>query len=110
MYSQNERVNCIVLSKGEIVNVKKMVFGAIHLYKKTKKFETPIRKSRPRKTTPPEDRIICRTSKNHPFMTSRKIKAEVGQEVNVEISARTIRRRLQESGLRVCLAAKKNRL
>lgn len=86
---------------------KKMVFGAIHLYKKTRNFETPARKPRPRKTTPADDRHICRTSKSNPFMSSHDIKAEVAEQLNVEVSARTIRRRLQEAGLRGCIAQKK---
>ena len=52
---------------------KKVLFGTIHLYNKTKKFETPARKSRARKHTTAGDRIICRTSKRNPLLSSRSI-------------------------------------
>ena len=84
-----------------------MNFGAIHLYNKTNEFETPTRKPRARNTTLAEDRIICRASKRHPFLSSREIRAEIGLQINAEISTRTIRRRLQDSGLRGCIAQKK---
>ena len=46
---------------------KKMVFGAIQVFKRTGSFETPKRKPIERKTTPKEDRLICRISKADPF-------------------------------------------
>ena len=75
------------------------MYVAIHLYNKTKKFGTPARKPRVRKTTPTEDRIICRTTKRKPFQSSRRVKAEIGQNITLGICSRTIKRRLQESGL-----------
>ena len=84
-----------------------MVFGAIHFYNKTKKFKTLGRKHRARKTIPAEYTVICRTSKKkNPFLSSCGIKTEIGQNINSKIFTRTIRRRLQESRLRRCMAHK----
>ena len=96
---QNEQLSMSAIAQ-KFACSKKMVFGAIHLYNKTKEFETPARKPRARKTTLAEDRIICRASKRNPFLSSREIRAEIGLQINAEISTRTIRRRLQDSGLR----------
>ena len=73
-------VNCAWLPGGKTFNVsyctkvfllqKNVIFGAIHLYNKTKKFEIPAKKPKARKTNPAEDRIICRAIKRNPLLSS----------------------------------------
>ena len=89
---------------------KKLILGEIHLYNKTKKFETPTGKPGTRKTTPAEDRTIFWSSKRNTFLSSRGINVEIGQNVTSEISTRKIRKHLQKSGLCGCSVQKKNRL
>lgn len=91
----------------ELLCSKKMVYGAIKVYAETGSFENPKRKKRPRKTTVKEDRLICRYSRTNPFLTSQDIQHAVRSQLSTQITARTIRNRLTEAGLRGCIARKK---
>lgn len=58
--------------------------------------------------TDKEDRLISRISKLHPFNTSADILSEVKEKSNhINISAKTIRRRLNRFQLRICIARHK---
>lgn len=103
---QNEKQSMSAIAKRFCCS-KKMVFGAIQLFKRTGSFENRKRMPMPRKTSPYDDRIICRTSKANPFLTSTKINELVAPQITQNISARTVRRRLQEAGLHGCIARKK---
>lgn len=59
-------------------------------------------RGRPKKTTLNTDRLIIRTAKQEPFMTSSQIKSIV----DADISSRTIRRRLQDAKLPARVARK----
>lgn len=84
-----------------------MVHNAILHYGSNGSAENKERKCRPKKTTPAEDRLICRTSKANPFLSSKQIYGEISPQLTNGISTRTIRRRLLEGGLRGCIARKK---
>lgn len=86
---------------------KKMVFTAIKTYNSTASLDNLPRKKRSRKTTLMEDRLICRSSKADPFMSSKQINEAVSNTLRNKLSDRTIRRRLGEVGLRGCIAQKK---
>lgn len=98
---QNMSIRKIAL---ELVCSKTMFRNAIRHYAENGTIENKNRPPRPRKTTTEEDRIICRTSKKNPFLTSSEIRKEVGPQLTDEIAERTIRRRLQENELRGCIA------
>jgi transposase len=59
-----------------------------------------IKKSgRPKKTTPRLDRAILNISKNDPFLSSRRIGAQIEETMGVIVTSRTIRNRLIEAQL-----------
>lgn len=74
-------------------------------YLKTGKTEDRNRSGRPCITTEKENRLICRISKNNPFLTAR----EIGQQCEIlcKASVDTVRRVLRRSGLIGRIAAKK---
>ena len=65
------------------------------------------RSGRPLSTTPRENRVLTRLSLNNRRATSRNLKREFEDATGTSISPRTVRIRLQKSGLRGCIAAKK---
>lgn len=86
-------------SRGKINN-------AIAYFKKHETFENLPRKKL-RKTTPTDDRILVRLSKSDPFLTSTEIRAQMEDNYGVNISAQTVRRRLQENSLNGRIARRK---
>ena len=60
-----------------------------------------------RKTNKREDNIIKRISQADPFKSSRQIQVEVQSSYGIEVSSKTIRRRLNEVSLRGCIAQRK---
>lgn len=86
---------------------RKLVQNCIKHFEKYNTTDNKIRKPPPRKTTINMDRQIVRMSERDPFLTSNKIKAKIEEQYNVVVSSPTIRRRLQEAGLRGCIAKKK---
>lgn len=91
----------------EILNFSRgKINNAINYYKKHKTFNNLPRK-KPRKTTAAEDRIIVRLSKSDPFLTSMEIRAQIEQNHGIQISAQTVRRRLQENKLNGRIARRK---
>ena len=79
----------------------------ISAFKKTGKVDTKPHTGRPRKTTPRFDRRLKVLSMCNRFKTATKLRAELAQEGENTVSVRTVRRRLQNSGLRGCVAVKK---
>lgn len=71
---------------------------------------------RPKKSTQREDRTLIRISNENPFLSSTKISTILNGEHNIDLSARTVRRRLVENGLfgrrpaKKPLLSRKNRL
>lgn len=65
------------------------------------------RAGRPRKTTEKLDRIIRRKSTGAPKKTAKDIAQEINEEHQVEVSAKTVGRRLDSFGLRARTIAKK---
>lgn len=92
-------VELLHFSRGKVIN-------AIKYYKKNNTFDNLPRK-RPRKTTEPEDRIISRMSKKNPFSSSNEIKEKLRTKYDINLSARTVRRRLQEIDLPGRISRKK---
>lgn len=79
---------------------KNMVFNAVQHVRRNKTVQNVPRKQRLRKTTPQEDRMMVRLAKADPFIGSVFIKNELfGADVTAGVSARTVRRRLEEAGL-----------
>ena len=75
-----------------------MVYNALQLVREDSIYlqEDKPRAVLKRKTTPFEDRAIIRKSKKDPFKSSKEINKEFCAEIGLEISVRTIRRRLNE--------------
>lgn len=78
-----------------------MVYNAIRLSEIDRKYHTQNKKRNPRsrKTTILIDRSIVGKSKLDLFKSSRQIYKEIQEELNVELSNRTVRRRLNEANL-----------
>lgn len=78
---------------------KSKVFGAISHFQKYETTEDVPRKQRPRKTTKHIDKKIVQLSKEDPKKTATAIYREIIDENNIELSKRTVARRLVEAGL-----------
>lgn len=80
---------------------RNMVYNAIRLSENDEKYlsQNKERKPRRRKTTIYVDRTIVRKSKLDPFKSSRQINNEIKEELNVEVSNRLVRKRLNEANL-----------
>jgi transposase len=76
----------------------------IDVYNKTSDVNDEHRSGRKRKTTESQDELIVSAAVENPFVTPRQII----KENDLEVSARTARRRLNEIGLRGRVAAKEN--
>ena len=95
---QEEKVSMLAFPQKFSCSKKKIfLYKAINLYNKTRRFETPARKSRVRNPILAEDKIICKANNRNRLLFSREIKAEIGQNITSEIVTRTIKRCLQES-------------
>lgn len=103
LYEQNKTV-------AEISKLMKrsrcFVYNALKHCEKYSTMEKVKRQLRPRKTTSAQDRIIHRTSASDPFLTAKRIKNMLKESHNIEVSERTLRRRLNEFGLRGCVSRK----
>lgn len=86
---------------------RKMVYNAVKHFESFGVTQNVKRAPRARKTTSREDQIIYRISTKDPFKSSSAIKTELSSEYGVEVSSRTIRRRLNEKNLRGCIAQRK---
>lgn len=82
---------------------KSTISRIINKFNRTGSTETIHCGGRPRSTTRREDRMIIRKIKHDPFISSSKLQ----NELNLEISCRTIRRRAVEGGFKSFRAAKK---
>ena len=68
------------------------------------------RTGRPKVTTPRESRLLIRLSLRDRKATSKMVKREFMDITGKSLSTRTVRRRLNEGGLRGCVAVKKTML
>lgn len=115
-YSCTPELRAIIVNlksngKAEIANIigrsRKLVHNAIQYVQKHQTVLKLKRKARPRKTTAAQDRIITRIAKEDPFITSAEIRERISNEHRIQLSSRTIRKRLNESDLRGCVAQHK---
>lgn len=104
VYSNDLKLQIVKMhEKGEAQSVistrfdinKSVVSRIIKRYRETDTIVGPVRSGRPRKTTGREDNLITRHCQSNPFLSATKIKAELG----LQISSRTIQRRLVEKRL-----------
>ena len=65
------------------------------------------RSGRPNSTTPRQDRLLSHISLSDRRATSRILKRELEDATGVQISSRTVRRKLLKSGLKGCVAVRK---
>lgn len=98
-------------SVGEIGNIlkcsRKMVYNALNHIQKYRSTKNVQQCPRAKKTTPKEDSLIYRASVKNPFKSSSVIKRDVFSEFGIDVSSRTIRRRLNEKNLRGCITQSK---
>lgn len=92
----SEVAKLLQISRGKVRN-------AINHFKTHQTFSN-LRRKKARKTTQRDDTELVRMSKRDPFLTSTQIRAKMQEEHGVNISARTVRRRLNENELRGCIA------
>lgn len=95
-----------VISK-ELRCSRKMIYNALKHMEEYESYNNKIRKERPRKTTAREDREIIKMSKNNPFFNSNDIRKKMREDLNVEISSSSIRRRLIQNNLKGRIARQK---
>ena len=86
---------------------RKWVQTMIKGYKETKSFKNREGQGRKKSTTTREDRSLKRASLADRRKSSSGLSAELREGANKNISARTVRRRLLEVGLKGCKAWKK---
>jgi len=79
----------------------------INRYKKTESHENLKRSGRKRITSAREGRQLVRTSLKNRKKTSFELTADLFGSTEKKVSARTVRRRLQNAGLKGCKARKK---
>lgn len=94
------------MAKNYVMN-RSVVSRVIKRYKDTASSKRLRNTGRPKKTSDRADRKICNLAKVDPFLSSRRIMEELKQNGGIEISARTIRRRLVHAGLFARRPAKK---
>ena len=86
---------------------RKGVQTTIKRYKETKSFKNRKGQGRKKSTTTREDKSLKRPSLADRRKSSSELAAELRESANKQISARTVRRRLLEVGLKGCKARKK---
>lgn len=79
----------------------------VEKFKKTQKYEDRPRSGRKKLTTNREDRILERMSVRNRRKSSKELAAQLNEDLEHPISARTVRQRLLSFGLRGCKARKK---
>ena len=90
--------------------IKRSVSVVHRVIKRYKDFNTISAKpktGRPRITTPKKDRIIVRASLTDRFKSATSICRDLGESSNINISSRTVSRRLNEGKLKACTPAHK---
>lgn len=83
------------------------VQSAIKRFTETGSHANKLRTGRKRVTTARQDRILIRESLKDRKKTSFALAAALSEEIEETVSARTVRRRLAEAGLKGCKARKK---
>ena len=114
--SIQERMRVVVLNEvGYTLNsiAKQLKIGRRTVQEIVKKYaDTGDVQDRPgrgrkKKTSPREDRKIIQSSIKDRRKSARDISKEIKEEIGLELSSRTIRRRLLNAGLKSCRAKKK---
>lgn len=114
--SPEKRVAIIALrnagySYREIARLEKVSYGAVQStltrFNETKSINDRPRSGRPRVTTKQDDLFVTISSKRNRFHTARDIRANLLESREANVSISTIKRRLGESGLKGCVAARK---
>ena len=86
---------------------RKKVINGINLFNDTGSLSNKKRKSRERKTTLRDDTAIARIAKLNPFVGTSKIKEQIAQNLKLDLSVCTVKRRLCENKLFGRVARKK---
>lgn len=82
----------------ELYNISRQtIYYQINKYKKTHTTKNAARSGRPRKTTAKADKYIIRQFKQDVLKTHRSVAKELKEAESVDVSERTIRRRLKEA-------------
>lgn len=106
-----QQMNSRGTSISEIANTlecsRKMVYNALRHIQQYKTFKNVTQAPRPRKTSRKEDSLIYRASIEDPFKSSTVIQREISEKYGINVSSRTIRRRLNEKNLRGCISQHK---
>lgn len=106
-----QQMNSRGTSISEIANTlecsRKMVYNALRHIQKYKTSQNVRQAPRPRKTSRKEDSLIYRASAEDPFKSSAVIQREISGKYGINVSSRTIRRRLNEKNLRGCISQHK---
>ena len=79
----------------------------IKKHKETGKVEDRSGRGRKKLTTPRQDRAIIKQSLKDRRKTSKQMARELETDFGIALSSRTVRRRLQQGGLKYCRAKKK---
>lgn len=95
-------------SQREICGITRRSFGAVNRIIQAfrddgGRIDDDYRAGRPRSSTQDVDQLIVAAAIDDPFLSSREIR----DMFQLDISERTIRRRLREAGLNSCIAAQK---
>lgn len=92
--------NCSIREIAATVKRSKSVVGRIvKVYKDSGRISSPFKKGRPRKTSSREDRVIQRMALKDRFETAAGISRKVKDSNSINVSRKTVSRRLQEVGL-----------
>lgn len=98
-------------SKSEIARIVKLprstVCDIINVYVTTGDIKRKTGSGRKRKTSGRQDRAIVKIAKQDPFCSSRSMSNKAKIDHNIEVSRKTIERRLKEAGLNSYVAKKK---
>ena len=86
---------------------RRTIQALIKKHRETGKVEDRPGRGRKKLTTPRQDRIIIKESLRDRRKTSKQMARELETDFGISLSSRTVRRRLQGSGLKYCRAKKK---
>ena len=114
--SVQERMRVVVLNEeGYSMNsiAKRLKMGRrtvqeiVKKYAETGEVKDRLGRGRKKKTSTREDRKIVQACLNDRRKSAKDISKEVKEDIGLELSSRTIRRRLLDAGLKSCRAKKK---
>ena len=110
--TMEDRVRAIVLHEEGLVatrmkEARNTIQEIVRNYRETGSVMDRAERWRKKITTTREDRIIKHFSLRNRRKTSNAIANDLKNEYNIKVSAITVRRRLQTSGRKYCMAKKK---